>query len=101
MKFETLYPDGRKEIIASIPRYDFNWQLTYQLAQPKKIPAGTWAVLSGGWDNSRRNPANPDPKKTVHWGDQSFDEMFLGWYNVTWENDSAPVEASGGRKPGE
>ena len=90
MKFEALYPDGRKEVIASIPRYDFNWQLTYQLAQPRKIPAGTWAVLTGSWDNSARNPANPDPKKTVHWGDQSFDEMFLGWYNVTWEHDAAP-----------
>lgn len=90
MKFETLYPDGRREVIASVPRYDFNWQQTYQLAQPKKIPAGTWAVLTGSWDNSARNPANPDPKKTIHWGDQSFDEMFLGWYNVTWAQDDAP-----------
>jgi peroxiredoxin len=87
MKFETLYPDGKREVIASIPRYDFNWQVTYQLATPKKIPSGTWAVLSGSWDNSPHNPTNPDPKKTVHWGDQSFDEMFLGWYNVTWRLD--------------
>ncbi len=93
MKFETLYPEGRREVIASLPRYDFNWQLTYQLAQPKKIPAGTWAVLSGTFDNSSRNPANPDPKKTVRWGDQSFDEMFLGWYNVTWEQDKPAAPA--------
>jgi hypothetical protein len=93
MKFEALYPDGRREIIASIPRYDFNWQLTYQLATPKKIPAGTWAVLTGSWDNSARNPANPDPKRTVHWGDQSFDEMFLGWYNVTWDQSAPPTVA--------
>jgi hypothetical protein len=68
-----------------VPRYDFNWQLTYVLDKPKRFPAGTWAVISGTWDNSARNPANPDPKKTVRWGDQSFDEMFLGWYNVTWD----------------
>jgi peroxiredoxin len=85
MKFEVLYPSGRREVVCSVPRYDFNWQLTYVLDQPKKIPAGTWLLLSGGYDNSPRNPANPNPQKTVHWGDQSFDEMFLGWYNVTWD----------------
>jgi peroxiredoxin len=89
MKFELLSPDGKRETIASVPRYDFSWQLTYVLAKPRKILPGTWALLSGSWDNSPRNPANPDPKKTVHWGDQSFDEMFLGWYNVTWDAEPA------------
>ena len=91
MKFELLTPDGRQETIASVPRYDFNWQLTYQLAQPKKISAGSWALLSGSWDNSKRNPANPDPTRTIHWGEQSFDEMFLGFYNVTWDEESKPA----------
>jgi peroxiredoxin len=90
MKFDALYPDGRRETICSVPRYNFNWQQTYVLAKPKKIPAGSWAVLSGTWDNSPFNPANPNPKKIVHWGDQSFDEMFLGWYNVTW--DAEPTQ---------
>ena len=85
MNFELLTPDGKRETVCSIPRYDFNWQLTYVLAKPRPIVPGTWALLSGSWDNSAKNPANPDPKKTVHWGDQSFDEMFLGWYNVTWD----------------
>jgi peroxiredoxin len=89
MKFELLSPDGKRETICSVPRYDFNWQLTYVLAKPRKILPGAWAVLSGSWDNSPRNPANPDPKKTIHWGDQSFDEMFLGWYNVTWDAEPA------------
>lgn len=98
MKFEVLYPDGRRETVASVPRYDFNWQLTYDLAKPKKIPAGAWVVLSGGFDNSPRNPANPDPKKTVHWGEQSWDEMFLGWYNVTWDlpKQTKPAGTVGG-----
>lgn len=98
MKFETLSPEGRREVIASIPRYDFNWQFTYELVQPKKIAKGTWAVLTGSFDNSARNPANPDPKRTVRWGDQSFDEMFLGWYNVTWAQDPA---APATKKPAE
>src|ERR1043166_5969675 len=85
MKFEALFPNGTREVLCSVPRYDFNWQFTYVLDQPKRIPAGTWVLLSGGYDNSPQNPANPDPKKTVHWGDQTFNEMFLGWYNVGWD----------------
>lgn len=99
MKFEALSPDGKREVIASIPRYDFNWQLTYELAKPRPLVPGTWAVLSGSFDNSARNPSNPDPKKTIRWGEQSFDEMFIGWYNVTWENNESASAPS--RKPAE
>ena len=88
MKFEALFPDGHRELICSVPRYDFNWQFTYVLSQPKRIPAGTWMLVSGGYDNSINNPSNPDPKKAVHWGDQTFNEMFLGWYNVSWDTPS-------------
>jgi peroxiredoxin/mono/diheme cytochrome c family protein len=93
-KFEVLFPDGRRETVCSVPRYDFNWQLSYGLEKPLHLPAGTWVRLSGGFDNSARNPANPDPKKTVHWGEQSWDEMFLGWYNVTWDLDGEKKTAS-------
>lgn len=92
MKFDILRPDGHRETVASIPRYDFNWQHSYVLAQPTPIKAGTWVQLTGGFDNSARNPANPDPQKTVHWGEQSWDEMFLGWYQVTW---ALPPETPG------
>jgi len=95
MQFEILYPDGRRETVASVPRYDFNWQFTYELAKPRKIPAGTWVRLTGGFDNSAKNPANPDPNKTVHWGEQSWDEMFLGWYNVTWAQPAEKPAAAG------
>ena len=93
-KFEVLFPDGRRETVCSVPRYDFNWQLSYALEKPLYLPAGTWVRLSGGFDNSTRNPANPDPNKTVHWGEQSWDEMFLGWYNVTWDLNGKKQTAS-------
>jgi hypothetical protein len=83
MKFELLYPDGRREIIASVPRFDFNWQTAYRFEEPKRIPAGTWALITGVFDNSALNPANPNPKATVYWGPQSFDEMFVGYHYIT------------------
>jgi hypothetical protein len=94
MKFEALFPDGRRELLCSVPRYDFNWQSTYVLAKPRRIPSGTWVMVSGGYDNSANNPANPDPHKAVHWGDQTFNEMFLGWYNVAWDAESAPQSSA-------
>ncbi len=99
MKFEALFPDGRRETLCSVPRYDFNWQRTYVLETPRAIPAGTWVIVSGGYDNSQRNPSNPDPRKFIHWGEQSWDEMFLGWYNVTWD-EPAPAKASASKGGG-
>jgi hypothetical protein len=95
MKFEALFPDGKREVLCSVPRYDFNWQFTYVLDKPRHIPPGTWVMLSGGYDNSATNPANPDPKKAVHWGDQTFNEMFLGWYNVAWETEPSAQASLG------
>ena len=81
-RFEALYPDGRREVLLSVPNYDFNWQHTYRLTEPRRMPAGTWILCSGGFDNSERNPNNPDPEKRVRWGDQSWDEMFIGFMGV-------------------
>ncbi|MEO6036000.1 MAG: redoxin family protein [Verrucomicrobiota bacterium] len=81
VKYEAQYPDGKREVLLSVPNYDFNWQTVYRLAEPKRMPAGTKLLCSGAFDNSPQNPANPDPTKLVHFGEQTFDEMFIGYLN--------------------
>ena len=81
-RYEALYPNGKRELLLSVPKYDFNWQTEYRLTEPKKMPAGTWLLCTGAHDNSAKNPTNPDPTKRVHWGPQSFQEMFMGFMNV-------------------
>ena len=78
-KYELTTPDGKTETLLDIPRYDFNWQLQYDYAQPKFIPRGSTMTITAVFDNSSGNPANPDPSKTVRWGDQTYDEMMIGY----------------------
>ena len=59
-KFELLTPDGKRQTLLSVPAYDFNWQTTYRLAEPVRAPAGSWLICTGGFDNSAKNPHNPD-----------------------------------------
>ncbi|MGK0189792.1 MAG: hypothetical protein ACI9R3_005610 [Verrucomicrobiales bacterium] len=77
MSFEAKYPDGRVDMLLSVPNYNFNWQRTYLPQEPLEIPAGTKITVRNAWDNSAQNPHNPDPAKEVRWGDQSFEEMFF------------------------
>jgi hypothetical protein len=79
MKYEAQYPDGRQETLLSVPRFDFNWQTSYGLAKPVRMPAGTKIICTGAFDNSTKNLSNPDPNKVVRWGEQSWDEMFIGY----------------------
>jgi hypothetical protein len=76
--FVAKYPDGREEMLLNIPTYDFNWQATYDLAKPITVPAGTKIVYTQTFDNSVQNKANPDPNKTVTWGEQTWEEMVFG-----------------------
>jgi peroxiredoxin/mono/diheme cytochrome c family protein len=78
-RYEIILPGGKAETILDIPHYDFNWQLYYRLAQPRPLPLGMLVKATGWFDNSDKNPANPDPKKTVRWGPQTTDEMMLGY----------------------
>jgi hypothetical protein len=75
MKIDASYPTGEKETILDVPHYDFNWQIVYYEKQPLHFPRGTTLELTAHWDNSLNNKWNPDPSATVHWGDQSWQEM--------------------------
>ena len=88
-EFRAFYPDGREEVLLSVPNYDFNWQTTYVLAQPKRLPAGTRVVHRTWWDNSAQNPANPDPSAEVPWGRQSWNEMLFGAMAYRYLDDGA------------
>jgi peroxiredoxin len=81
-KYELTYPDGTTEILLDVPQYDFNWQNSYILREPKAIPAGSKLHCTAYFDNSLANLANPDPTKSVRWGDQTWEEMMIGWYDV-------------------
>jgi hypothetical protein len=83
MKYIVVYPDGQQRPILSVPRYDFNWQLYYDLEQPLKIPAGSKIVAAGHYDNSTRNKYNPAPEKEVFWSEQSWDEMYEPYIEYT------------------
>ncbi len=78
-EYRAEYPDGKSEVLLSVPRYDFAWQMRYVLAEPKRLPAGTKVVCTAHFDNSKDNPNNPDPAVTVRWGPQTWDEMMIGW----------------------
>ena len=80
-KYEALYPGGSSEVLLSVPDYDFNWQSLYRFKQPKRLPAGTVIRVRGAFDNSRQNPANPDATARVGFGEQTTDEMFVGYIN--------------------
>ena len=85
-RYEAIYPGGGREILLDVPRYDFNWQMKYQLASPKKLPRGSVIECTATFDNSKYNLSNPDPNREVRWGDQSFDEMMIGFM------DTVPVD---------
>jgi peroxiredoxin/mono/diheme cytochrome c family protein len=78
-EYRVEYPDGRSQVVLSVPRYDFAWQTRYVLAEPLRLPAGSKVVCTAHFDNSKNNPNNPDPTRKVHWGQQTWDEMMIGW----------------------
>jgi hypothetical protein len=81
-EFRAIYPNGEKETLLSVPRYDFDWQLSYYLDRPKRMPAGTIIEGVAHFDNSPNNPRNPDSSRAVRFGDQNWDEMMIGYFEV-------------------
>jgi peroxiredoxin len=82
-------PDGKKTLLIALPNYDFNWQRFYDFAQPISVPAGSKLIAIYTYDNSARNPANPDPNRTVPWGEQSMDEMLFTGIRYRWVGETS------------
>src|SRR3989454_3100428 len=92
-RYEALYPNNSREVLLSVPHYEFHWQTLYRLAQPKFMPAGTQLICTGAWDNTAQNAelleqfnasggdTRFSPDQTVSFGDQTFNEMFIGYFN--------------------
>ena len=95
-EYYATYPTGETETLLTVPKYDFNWQLTYYLKEPKVLPKGTVIECVAHYDNSPNNPANPDPKSDVYWGEQTWEEMLAGFIdlampvNVTMRDVAVP-----------
>lgn len=82
-QIEAAYPDGTREVLLDVPHYDFGWQTSYQLAEPKLMPAGTKLAVKAHFDNSPDNLNNPDPTKEVTFGEQTFEEMMIGFFEMS------------------
>ncbi len=90
-QYRITFPDGRTETVLSVPKYDFNWQTYYELSQPLVLPKGTRIDCTALHDNSANNKSNPDPTKPVYWGDQTWEEMMIGWVTITAEIPPRPA----------
>ena len=95
-EYQAISPDGRSEIVLSVPKYDFNWQTDYVFKQPLKLPAGSKFHATAWYDNSAVNKSNPDATKDVWWGDQSWEEMM--YTGLTFSIDAVPVTPTAGRE---
>ena len=94
-EFHAIFPDGRTQVLLSVPAYDFNWQITHFLADPLELPAGTIIESSAYYDNSADNVHNPDPMSPVEWGDQSWEEMMVGFFDVAMDPGMDPESIFG------
>jgi len=89
-EFRLIFPTGETQTILRVPRYDFNWQLWYEPQENILLPKGTKVACTAHYDNSANNPNNPDPAKNVKWGDQSWEEMMIGFFDVVFDAGMDP-----------
>ena len=87
-RIEAVEPDGTRTLLLDVPRYDFNWQNSYVFAEPLKMREGTTLQCTAWYDNSENNPANPDPTKTVSWGDQTWEEMLVAQFEYVRDDQN-------------
>jgi hypothetical protein len=93
-EYRLTFPDGKTETILSVPVYNWHWQLWYNLVDPIDLPKGTKIECTAHFDNSPNNPENPDPTKAVIWGQQSWDEMMVGFFNLKFDAATPAKEIS-------
>jgi len=93
MKYEILYPDGRRETLLWVDRYNFNWQTLYKLKRPVPVPKGSKLIVTGHFDNSAKNKLNSDPTRAVRFGEPTYDEMMVGFVDYTREKPKDRVVA--------
>jgi hypothetical protein len=91
-EYHIVYPDGRSEVVLTVPRYDFNWQTYYVFTKPLAAPKGSRLEAFAHYDNSTENKWNPDPTVEVHWGEQTWNEM--QYSGITYFVDEQPQPAS-------
>jgi hypothetical protein len=89
VELKQMTPDGKVAPLLSLPKYDFNWQLDFDLEEPLPIKAGTKLIVTWIYDNSENNPGNPDPTRTVTWGEQSWEEMMYFRVNYRWADETS------------
>jgi len=94
MKTEAIYPDGKREVIFDVPKYDFRWQETYFLKKQFVLAKGTKLVTTAYFDNSVNNPLNPNPSKAIRWGEPSDEEMMGFWLAYADDVPSLPLQSS-------
>ncbi|MGI8744217.1 MAG: thiol-disulfide isomerase [Bryobacteraceae bacterium] len=98
-EYTAIYPNGEKEVLLDVPHYDFNWQLTYYLDKQKTLPAGTRIECVAHYDNSPNNRFNPDPTKVVRFGEQTWEEMMFGFFDVAVPVDVTMMDLMRPKKP--
>jgi hypothetical protein len=93
MEYKLVFPDGKEQVVLNVPHYDFNWQLGYDLAQSIKVPKGSKLIVVAHYDNSPGNKFNPDPNRTVYFGNMTWEEMFTPFFAITVDKSVDPKKA--------
>ena len=89
-EYRVVYPTGESEVLLRVPKYNFNWQLSYYLQKPIVLAKGTRIECTAHFDNSANNAANPNPNEEVRWGDQSWEEMMIGFFDLALDPGVKP-----------
>lgn len=99
VQYELIRPDGAREILLSVPHYNFGWQLVYRFQQPVQVEKGSLLIVTAHYDNSPNNPANPDPVQAIRWGDKSEEEMMTSWIEYLDAGPKHQTSVSGASLP--